>query len=137
MAQKAKKRTVDKWKRKVWYTIFAPKEFEKKELGDTVAIKPELLEGRRISVGLSQIARQAKKPHVSVKFRVNEVKGNKAYTEAIGHSVKDAYMRRFVRRRSSKIEVVQKVTTKDNVNAVVKTIVVTAKKVAKSRRTEI
>lgn len=31
---KQRKKTVDKWKKKSWYTIVAPKDFESKELGE-------------------------------------------------------------------------------------------------------
>lgn len=135
MAKERKgKATADKWKKKMWYAIYAPKEFDRKELGETVAVKPELLNGRTIAVGLRQLSNQIKKQHVTVYFRVNEVKGNKAYTEVVGHVIKDAFLKRFIRRRCSKIEAVQNFSTKDNMNGKVKTVVVTARKVTNKQK---
>jgi len=47
---KKKSKTTDKWKKKAWYTIIAPEEFERRELGETIAEKPETLIGRLITV---------------------------------------------------------------------------------------
>lgn len=135
--QKSKKRAVDKWKKKTWFTILAPAEFERKILGETVSEKPETLEGRTISASLRDIANQIKKQHISIKFKIREIKGDKAYTEAVGHEIKGSYLKRMSRRRSSKIERVQVIRLKDGANARIKSVVITARKTTAKRKTAI
>jgi len=122
---KNKGKTVDKWKKKSWYTIFAPLEFERKEIGETVAEKPEMLIGRTVTITGRELANQAKKNHFTLKFRVKEVAANKAFTEAFGHEIKESYMRRVVRRRTSKVMVVNNYVSKDNASFRVKIVAVT------------
>ena len=108
-----KKRGADKWKKKTWHTIFAPKEFDRKEVGTTVAEKPQNLVGRTVWISARELSGDPKKSHITMFFRINEVKGNKAYSEAAGHEIKESYLKKFIRRRNSKIETVQFVKTKD------------------------
>ena len=102
-----KKRTADKWKKKSWYTIFSSKEFAAKEIGTTVAEKPENIVGRTVKISVRDLAGQARRQHVSIIFKIDEVKGNKAYSKAVGHAILESYMRKFVRNRNSKIQLTQ------------------------------
>ncbi len=133
---KTKKKTVDKWKKKIWYTLYAPAYFDSKPLGETIAEKPEMVKDRVIIVGGRDLS-TAKRANGAVSFKVVDVKGNKAYTEVVGHQVSPDYLRRMVRRRSSKVECVQDVTTKDNVKVRVKTVVLTGRKATKNQKTAI
>jgi len=133
----AKKRTVDKWKKKTWFTIIAPKEFDRKELGHTIAEKEENVLNRTVRVNVRDLANQLKKQHISITFKVTEVKGSKAYASAIGHEIKEGYMRKFVRRRSSKVEVVQTVQIKNGDSLRVKTVAITSVKAFRQKETDI
>lgn len=135
--QKTKRKTVDKWKKKAWYKLYAPEEFERKELGETIAEKPELVVGRTVEVTASELANQPKKSHVQIKFKVSNIVANKGQCEAIGHNIKDSYLKRVVRRRTSKIMVVKKFETKDKKNVKVKVVVVTEKKSSGRQKTSI
>lgn len=130
-----KKRGVDKWKKKTWFTLIAPKEFDRKELGTTVAEKPQLVMGRTIAVGVRQLSGDVKKAHITLLFKVVDVKGNKAYCEAIGHEIKDSYLRKFTRRRNSKVELVKFIESSDNKKIKIKTIVLTNKKSTGKKKT--
>lgn len=131
------RKTVDKWKRKKWYTLVAPKSFSSVEIGETPAEKDEVVMGRVIFVNANDVSKQGKKSHIVLKFKVNEVKGNKAHTELVGHMVKPSYVRRLVRRRSSKMETSQLLATKDGKKIKVKVFAITAKKVAKKKESAI
>ncbi len=128
-----KKRGVDKWKKKVWYAIFSPEEFEKREIGQTVAEKPEFVLGRTITMSAGEIAKQPRLSHVSIRFKVSDVQGQKAFTQLQSFAVADSYTRRIVRRRSSKLQVVQSVLTKDGFRARVKMITITGQKVTQAQ----
>ena len=102
-----KKRTADKWKKKSWYTVFSSKEFAAKEIGTKVAEKPENIIGRTVKISVRDLAGQARQQHVSIIFKVDDVKGNKAHSKAVGHSILESYMKKFVRNRNSKIQLTQ------------------------------
>ena len=125
---KTRKKTADKWKKKIWYTVVAPEEFERREIGETVSEKPEMVVGRVINISGRDLANQPKKQHVKIMFRVNNVSGNKAHTEAIGHFIKDDFIRRLVRRRSSKVMLVKLFNTKDGKPIKMKVVIVTERK---------
>jgi small subunit ribosomal protein S3Ae len=132
-----KKRGVDKWKKKVWYSIFTPEEFEKREIASTVAEKPEQVMGRTLWMSVGEIARQPRLSHIALKFRVTDVQGQKAYTQLDGFAMQDSYIRRVVRRRSSKLEVVCDVVTKDDQKAHIKAVTITGQKITQAQGTTI
>ena len=101
------------------------------------AEKEEQLANRKISLNGRQLLNQVKKQHIVFEFKVREVKGLKAYTKFVGHEVKGAYLKRLIKRRTSKVEVNQVVTTKDNEKAKVKTVVITAIKATTRQRNSV
>lgn len=132
-----KGRTVDKWKKKQWYTIIAPREFDKKTLGETVAEKPKNLENRIIKVDLGQLTGQRQKRHISIMFKVEKVEGNNASTQVVGHKINPGFMNRLVRRRASKIEHIQTSQTADKKRIRVKTVALSVRKLSNKQKTSI
>ncbi len=134
---KPAKRTLDKWKRKKWFKIFAPKEFDKREVGETPADKEKNVLGRTIKTNLVELTGERQKRHVILTFKVNDVKGQQAFTKIVRHEISPIYINRMVRRRMSKIEAVQVVTTKDNKKLKIKTIALSQKKLERRQETAI
>src|SRR3989344_8088296 len=132
-----KKRTVDKWKKKTWFTVIAPKEFDRKELGSTIAEKEENVLNRTVWANVRDLTNQPKKQHISILFKVNDVKGSKAYAIAVGHEIKEGYLRKFIRRRSSKVEMVQTATLKNGDSIRIKTVTVTGANIDRNKETDI
>ncbi len=132
-----KSRTVDKWKKKQWYNIIAPDEFDKKLLGETVAEKPKNLVGRIIKVDLGQLTGQRQKRYISVLFKVKVVEGNNAGCVTLGHKISQGFLNRLVRRRMSKIEVTQTAETADEKRVKVKSIALSVRKLSKKQKTDI
>ncbi|MFH1391499.1 MAG: hypothetical protein ABIH20_04275 [Candidatus Diapherotrites archaeon] len=134
---KKKTKTTDKWKKKSWYAIIAPEEFERKQIGETIVEKPENLIGRVITITGRELANQPKKQHIQLKFKIKDVTASKANTEAVGHEVKDSYLKRIVRRKSSKIMSVKTYFTKDKKTYKIKIIIITENKASKNQKTSI
>ena len=131
------KRTTDKWKKKKWFTIFAPKLFDQKEVGETIAEKPETLIGRIIRVNARELTGNPKKQQVTLFFKIKDVQGLKAYTKLTGHEINPSFLKRVIRRRISKMETSQIVQLKEGEKARVKTIVITGRKLTKIKETAI
>ena len=134
---KSGKRTVDKWKRKKWFKIFAPKDFDKKEIGETPAEKEKHVLGRTILVNLGILTGERQKRHITLTFKINDLKGQQAFTEIVKHEISGSYLNRMVRRKMSKIEAVQTVTTKDGKKIKIKTIALSQKKLNRKQETVI
>lgn len=133
----ASKRTQDKWKKKKWFKIFSPAEFEKKEIGETVAEKPKQLMQRKIDVNLGDLTAQRKKRHIYISFAVNDVQGSSAFTRVTGHHLIPSYLGRLVRRHNSKMEVTRYLAMPNKDSLKVKAVAISARKLAKSQETAI
>jgi len=131
-----KSRTVDNWKKKQWFNIIAPNEFDRKVLGETVAEKPKNLVGRILKVDLGQLTGQRQKRHISVLFRVDRVEGNNAECITVGHDTSQGFLNRLVRRRMSKIEQVQEIETSDARKVKVKSFALSVRKLSKSQEAD-
>ncbi|WP_456367217.1 30S ribosomal protein S3ae [Thermococcus sp.] len=103
----------DKWKMKEWYVVYAPEFFGSKEIGLTPADEPEKVVGRVIETTLKDLTGDFTKGHVKLYFQVHEVKGQNAYTKFKGHTLARSYIRSLVRRRTTRVDGIFNVTTKD------------------------
>lgn len=98
---------------KSWYTIMSPDFLGNLSLGDTLADAPEKLLGRRISTTLAEITGDPWRQSTRVVFKVTGVDGNTARTSFDGHRMARDYMRSLAKRRTSKIDAVVRVSTRD------------------------
>lgn len=133
----AVKKTVDKWKKKKWFELIAPKIFEGKTIGETPAEKPALVIGRTAQLSIGELTGQRKLRHIAARFRVKEVRESKAFTEIIGFEVNNSYLRRMIRRRMSKIESIVTGTTKDAKKLRVTAIAISSRRLEKRKEKEI
>jgi small subunit ribosomal protein S3Ae len=132
-----KRTTLDKWKRKKWFKIIAPAEFNKAELGETIVEKPKNLLNRTIRANLGDLSGQKIKRHITITFKVNKVEGSQAFTEIIGHEINPSFLLRMTRRRISKMEVVQTIETSEAKKLRIKTVVLSVRKLAAKQETAI
>jgi len=106
-------------------------------LGETFSEKPELVKGRQVRANAGELASQSRKHHITLKFKINAIKGNSAETYVVGHEIKDSYFRRFVRRRNSKVQYTQQIKTRDGAKVKIKVVTVTARKLERKKETDI
>jgi ribosomal protein S3AE len=136
MATKVKKRTVDNWKKKRWYEVFADSTFEEKKISETVAIESKKLIGRTITKSLKELSGSVKDSYYEVTFRINKVTATKADTELIALDTKNSFLRRLLRRGKSKIEPIIYVTTKENKKLKLKVLFITGAKYTLTQKKE-
>ena len=105
--------TKDKWKMKEWIVVYAPEFFGSKEIGLTPADEPEKVIGRVIETTLRDLTGDFTKSHVKLYFQVYDVKGQNAYTKFKGHTLARSYIRSLVRRRTTRVDGIFNITTKD------------------------
>ena len=73
--------------KKQWYEIISPKMFGEKVVGETLAVDPKSLVGRKIEVSLMELSRNYSQFYIKLEFRVEKVEGNKAFTTFVGHDI--------------------------------------------------
>ena len=134
---KTKRKTTDTWKKKRWFVIKSPKEWEDKEIAKSPANDDKKLINRIIKVPLREITGNIKHQFVKIHFRVKEVKGLTAYTELEGFEIIREALKRNVRRRRSLIRTIQDVKTKDNKKIRITAYCFTARKVDTTKKDEI
>ncbi|MBD3155878.1 MAG: 30S ribosomal protein S3ae [Candidatus Aenigmarchaeota archaeon] len=120
-----------KIKGKQWYTIIAPKMFDKKALGETPVGDPETVMNRTISIPLVNLINDPSKYYIKFYFKVKEADGDKALTEFWGFQCLRDYISRMIRHGVLRIDNVMDLETKDKVKIRVKTIAVTSRKAKK------
>ena len=114
MAKKSQAgRKVEGWKAKGWYKIYVPEVFGKSYIGDTISSDPATVMGRILQTTLGEIIQDYTKMHIKIRVKVTSVAGDAAYTEFVGHELTRDYMRSMVKRRTSRIDTILPVTTKD------------------------
>lgn len=112
MSRRAK-RIRDKWRMKDWYTIYSPPYFGGVAIGSTPTDEPSKLIGRVMDVTLYDITGDFSQQHLRLSFQVTDAKDRRLETIFKGHEYSRDYLRSLVRRGSSRIDHIQKVTTKD------------------------
>ncbi|WP_424359456.1 30S ribosomal protein S3ae [Methanocella sp. MCL-LM] len=132
MARKAGKK-VDAFRAKNWYQVIAPAEFNRANIGETLADEPGKMIGRIMESTLGDVTGDWTKQNIKMIFRIDEIGGNSAYTSYLGHELTRDYMRSLVKRRTSKIDANVVVTTKDGFKVRVKPIVLTVKRARTSQ----
>ncbi len=136
-SDKGQRKGKDKWKEKSWYTIVAPNYLGEKEIAISPAYDDNGMIGRKVEVPVSEFTGNFKKASTKAIFKVIACQGRKCSTIFIGHSVSDDFIKRMVRRRKERIDIVRNVSTKDGYNMSVKTVVVTDGKLTNTKRIEI
>lgn len=112
MSTKTKK-VRDKWRSKAWYTVLAPPYFGNVELGAVPADEPGKLIGRVIDSTLYDITSDFAHQYLKMYFQITEVDGKTAKTMFKGHEYARDYLRSLVRRRTTKVDGMFNVMTKD------------------------
>ena len=107
------KKVRDKWRSKAWYTVVAPPYFGNVELGSIPADDPEKLVGRVIEATLYDVTGDFSHQYLKLYFQITQVEGKTARTMFKGHEYSRDYLRSLVRRRTTKVDGIFNVSTKD------------------------
>jgi small subunit ribosomal protein S3Ae len=113
MSQKGARQVRDKWRAKAWYTILSPNYFGNVELSQVPADDPSKLMGRVIDSTLYDITNDFQHQYLKMYFQVVEVDEKTAKTVFKGHEYSRDYLRSLVRRRTTRVDSLINITTKD------------------------
>jgi small subunit ribosomal protein S3Ae len=127
-------RSVSKQKRgKRWYTILAPEQFDRAEIGKTVADEVEKVYGRTIETTLGEITGDQGANNTKLTFKITDVGSDTAYTEFVQHELTRDYLRSLVRRGASKVAANVTLLTTDSYRLQVQPVAFTTKRADRSQ----
>lgn len=109
----SKKRVRDKWRGKDWYSIVAPSYFGGTDLGSIPADDSSRLVGRVVDATLYDLTNDFAHQYLKMYFQVSEVEGKTARTIFKGHEYSRDYLRSLVRRKTTRVDIILNITTKD------------------------
>ncbi|MBI2649836.1 hypothetical protein HYX04_00820, partial [Candidatus Woesearchaeota archaeon] len=112
-------------KKKQWYPIIAPKQFDNVVIGETLVQEPSQMLGKTLSHSLMNLTNDTKRQNINIHFKVVEVEDNKAKTSIIGYQIIPSSIKRFVRRNSEKMDNGFTCETADNMLLRVKPLIIT------------
>jgi small subunit ribosomal protein S3Ae len=113
LSSKGARQVRDKWRTKSWYTILSPNYFGNVELGTVPADEPSKLMGRIIDSTLYDITNDFQHQYLKMYFQVVEVDEKTAKTVFKGHEYSRDYLRSLVRRRTTRVDSLINIMTKD------------------------
>ena len=108
-----KRRIRDKWRGKAWYMVTAPPYFGNVELGAVPADEPEKLIGRIVDSTLYDITNDFSHQYLKLHFQITNIDGKTARTIFKGHEYSRDYLRSLVRRKTTKVDGLFNVNSKD------------------------
>lgn len=120
--------------KKQWYEIVAPKMFGGKVVGETLAVDPKSLLGRKVSVSLMELSANYAQFYIKLELQVEKVEGNRAFTKFVGHDIMRERVYRMVQRHGRRVDVIQDITTKDGVRLRIKTVFMLIRRVGTSMK---
>lgn len=112
MARRSQRKS-ERAKVKQWYKVIGPEMFGRSLVGETVANEANKLVGRVIETTLGDLTNNFSKQNTKLRFKVDRVAGDSAYTKFIGHEMTTDYIRSLVKRRTSRIDSIVDITTSD------------------------
>jgi small subunit ribosomal protein S3Ae len=112
-SKKSAKHVRDKWRGKSWYNVVAPSFFGNVDLGAVPAETQEQLIGRVVEATLYDITSDFSHHYLKMFFQISEMDGKTAKTLFKGHEYSRDYLRSLVRRRTTKVDGLFNLTTKE------------------------
>ena len=130
---KRRGRTKDKWRDKKWYKVVSPPYFGGVELGTVPADDSAKLVGRIVDGTLYDITNDFAHQYLKMYFRVEEIDGKTAHTVFKGHEYSRDYLRSLVRRRTTRVDGIFNVITKDKYGLTLAVSVLTLSRIKTSQ----
>ncbi len=134
---KRRGRTKDKWRDKKWYNVVSPPYFGGVDLGAIPSDDPSKLIGRIVDGTLYDITNDFAHQYLKLYFRIENVDGKIAQTIFKGHEYSRDYLRSLVRRRTTRVDGIFNIITKDNYGLTLAASVFTLSRIKTSQEHEI
>ena len=130
-------RVKDKWRSKKWYSVVAPGYFGSVEIGSIPTDETENIIGRTVESTLYDITEDFAHQYLKMYFQIIGIDGKRALTIFKGHEYSRDYLRSLVRRRTTRVDRIVTVTTKDGYKLRISACAFTLTRIKTSQEKEI
>lgn len=127
MARRSQRKAESR-KAKQWYKVISPEMFGRAPVGETISYDADKIVGRVIETTLGDLTNNFSKQNTKLRFRVDRIAGDSAYTKFVGHEMTTDYLRSLVKRRTSRIDSIIDIATTDGYQVRVKPSCFTVKR---------
>ena len=135
--KKGRGKTIDSWKMKEWYDVYAPKTFKEEFIAQIPSGNPDNLIGRVMGISLYDFTKSYNDASVMLRFKIVKVIGKRCNTIFWGHELTRDYIRSLIHRGATRIDGIFNFTTADGVTYRVSTFLVTRRRAKKSQQKSI
>lgn len=111
-----RRRVRDKWRDKQWYMVVSPSYFGGVDLGAIPADESQKLVGRIVDTTLYDITEDFSHQYLKMYFQITSIEDKTASTIFKGHEYSRDYLRSLVRRKTTRVDGIVNVHTKDDYN---------------------
>lgn len=123
--------------KKKWFEIKAPKIFDYKEIGETLALESKEIMGRTVNLNASSMIGDPRKQHIKLILKVGKIKDEIGYTFVKKLEIMRSYIGRIVRKKASKITAITSTKTKDGLDIKIRITAITTHKAHFNQQKEI
>lgn len=117
-------------KKKRWYGIVAPEEFNNKLIGETLASEPGEMVGRAVKVNLMNLYNDYKRQGVNLRMKIVSVNDDNAVCKTMGYELLKSHSRRAVRKGTDKMDDSFVAEAKDGTKLRIKPMIITRHRVS-------
>ena len=133
----AVQKSVEKWKAKKWFNIYAPEIFGDIVIGEIPATDEKAIIGRVMRVNMSWVTHKAEHSFITIAMRITEANGDVAKTSLASMEQTYSFIHSLVKRGQSAIYTVDNLKDKDGKIFILKLLVMTSNKIATPKKTAI
>ncbi len=127
----------EKWKLKKWFSVYAPEILGGSIISEIPSADESNVIGRMIKVNMSWITNRAENAFTQVGLKITDVNGIAAHTQLKYMEQTYSYLHSLVRRHSTTIHTMERLSDRDKKGIVLKLLVVTHNKATTKKRTSI
>lgn len=129
-----KPRAARRKKVKKYFRVFIPPYLGFKEIGVVLASEPEQLIGRTVETTFYEVTGDFQHQNIKLKLQILKVEGDEAYTDLRTMEYIREFLRSLVRRRTSMVDAIIDLETKDGYKIRAMAIAFTTRRITTSRK---
>ncbi len=133
----AVQKSVEKWKAKKWFNVYAPEIFGDVVIGEIPGFDEKAMVGRVMRVNMSWVTHKAEHSFITIAMRITSAKGDVAKTSLASMEQTYSYIHSLVKRGQSAIYTVDNLKDKNNKPFILKLLVMTSSKITTPKKTAI
>jgi small subunit ribosomal protein S3Ae len=133
----AVQKSVEKWKMKRWFNVYAPALFGDVMIGEIPGTDEKAMPGRVIKVNMSWVTHNPQHSFITIAMKVSDANGDAVRTQLASIEQTYSYIHSLVKRGQSAIYTIDGLRDKNGRDFTLKLLIMTTTKIATPKKTAI